>query len=70
MPHITLPDVASALATVTSVANPLFTSLLGIGLFGLGLLIGGIFVAWVLRKIQAAVRQVTGGRRGGGRRRR
>jgi len=65
MPIITVPDVASALATTTAAISPMFTSLLGVALFGLGVVLGGVFAAWVVRKISSAVGKIAGGRRRG-----
>lgn len=66
---ITLPDASSTLTGVGSYSTALFTDLYPFALMGVGLIVGGIAIAFLARKATKAVGIVAGGRRGGRRRR-
>jgi hypothetical protein len=65
-----VPDWGSIVSTISPFTSGVFLTLIVIGLVGAGMLIGGLFVAFIIRKLLAAVKSVLGGRKGGRRGRR
>lgn len=59
---ITLPDATTTLSSVSSYSSALFTDLYPFALMGVGLIVGGIAIAFLARKATKAVGIVAGGR--------
>lgn len=60
---ITLPDATTTLSGVGTYSTALFTDLLPFALMGVGLIVGGIAIAFLARKATKAVGIVAGGRK-------
>lgn len=67
---ITVSDASTTLTTAAGFSVPIFAALIGLVAVVVGIIVGGLFVAVVVRATLAAVRTAFGSRRGGGRRRR
>jgi len=68
---VTLPSAASTTAAVETQSGTWFTEFILIALVGLGIVIGGMVVGFLVGKVSAAAKTALGRKRGGrGRRRR
>jgi len=59
---LTLPDVGDMIASTSAYTGDLFTGILPLALAGLGLVLAGVFVAFLVRKIRSAIRTGMGGK--------
>jgi len=60
----TLPTFNELAASSTSYTAGIFTDVMPLALMGVGLVIGGIVLAWIGRKVITAVKAAIGKRRG------
>ena len=59
-PLITIPTTTDMLASVGTASTPLFSSLLPIALLGLGFVVAGVVVVFVVNAIWVGVANLTG----------
>jgi hypothetical protein len=58
-PWVILPSIATLVASSSEASNPIFAGLISPALFGLGILLGALLVAWLIARTKRAVRKVT-----------
>ena len=66
----TTPNATTTLTNVADYSGALFDSLLPLVYIAVGFIVAGLFVSYLIGRILAGVKNVTGGKRGGRRGRR
>lgn len=61
---ISLPDASSTFATIGTYSTEMFDQFWLVAVFGVGFLVGGILLRYVIRAVMSGIRSFAGGGRG------